>query len=157
MILVRRKSQVEATEGQNKFELKHYNIIHAPADTSKHFINIFETLPDETNKTANGRNKRPGYSRKFNMLGRNGWSFCSLFCERLCRFSALDTSFIFIFWLKWIALFANLIAQPTYCKNKTWDTYRNLQSVIEEVLLFWFMQRGVINNFIAGDKSSPQF
>ena len=87
-------------EGQNKFELKHYNIIHAPADTSKHFINIFETLPDGTNKTANGKNKRPGYSRKFNMADRNGWSFCSLLCERLCRFSPLETCFIFILWLE---------------------------------------------------------
>ena len=106
-------------EGQNKFELNHYNIIHATADTSKHFINIFETLPDGTNKTANGKNKRPGYSRKFNMADMNGWSFCSLLCERLCRFSPLETCFIFILWLKGIALFGNLIAQPTYCKNKT--------------------------------------
>ena len=46
-----------------------------------HFINIFETLPDGIKKTANERNKRPGYSRKFNMADRNGRSFCSLVCE----------------------------------------------------------------------------
>ena len=48
--------------------------MHAPTDTSKHFINIFETLPGGTNKTAYGRYKRPGYVRKFNTAGRNGWS-----------------------------------------------------------------------------------
>ena len=78
--------QAGSPEGRNKFELKHYNIIHAPTDTSKHFIDIFETLTDGSNKTANGRNKRPGYSRKFNMADRNGWSFCSLVCERLLAF-----------------------------------------------------------------------
>ena len=56
------------------------------------------------------------------MADRNGWSFCSLVCERLCLFSSLETCFIFILWLEWIALFGSLIAQPTYCKNKTWDT-----------------------------------
>ena len=30
-----------------------------------------------------GRKKRPGYSEKFNMADRNGWSFCSLICVRL--------------------------------------------------------------------------
>ena len=35
--------------------------------------------------------------------------------------------FIFTLLLKWIALFRNLIAQPNYRKNKTWDTYRHLQ------------------------------
>ena len=87
-----------SSEGRNLFELKHYNIIHAPGDTSKHFINIFETLPDGINKTANERNKRPGYSRKFNMADRNGRSFCSLVCElsRLCRFLPLERCFIFI-------------------------------------------------------------
>ena len=67
------------------FELKAGNIIiHAPVDTPKHLNNIFEILPDGTNKTTNGRKKRPGYSWKFNMAEWNGWSFCS--CVRLCGF-----------------------------------------------------------------------
>ena len=56
---------------KNSWKISPYN---APADTSKHFINIFETLPGGTNKTAYGRYKRPGYSRKFNTADRNGWS-----------------------------------------------------------------------------------
>ena len=39
-----------------KIELKADNIItHAPVDTPTHLINIFEILPDGTNKTTNGR------------------------------------------------------------------------------------------------------
>ena len=39
-------------------------IIHAPVDTPKHRINIFEILPDETNKTTYERKKTPGCSGK---------------------------------------------------------------------------------------------
>ena len=53
MILVRRKSQVETSKvikGGINFELKADNVIHAPVDTPKHFINIFEILPDGKKK-----------------------------------------------------------------------------------------------------------
>ena len=67
MILVRKKSQVEASsviKGGINFELKADNIIiGAPTDTPKHLINIFEILLDGTNKTSYGRKKRPGYQR----------------------------------------------------------------------------------------------
>ena len=40
-------------KGGINFELKADNIIiHTPVDTAKHLINIFEILPDGTNKTA---------------------------------------------------------------------------------------------------------
>ena len=40
-------------KGGINFELKAANIItHAPVDTPKHLINIFEILPDATNKTS---------------------------------------------------------------------------------------------------------
>ena len=68
------------------FELKADNIIiHVPVVPPTHLINIFEILPDGTNKTTYGRKERPGYSGKFNMADWNGWSFCSR--VRLCRFS----------------------------------------------------------------------
>ena len=64
-------------KGGINFELKADNtILQALVDTPKHLINIFEMLPDGTNKTTYGRKKRPGYSRKFNMVDWNGWSFC---------------------------------------------------------------------------------
>ena len=71
-------------KGGINFELKADNtivhalvdILHALVDTPKHLINIFEMLPDGTNKTTHGRKKRPGYSGKFNMVDWNGWSFC---------------------------------------------------------------------------------
>ena len=71
-------------KGGINFELKADNtivhalvdILHALVDTPKHLINIFEMLPDGTNKTTYGRKKRPGYSGKFNMMDWNGWSFC---------------------------------------------------------------------------------
>ena len=62
-------------EGGINFELKVDNIIiHAPVDTLKHFVNIFEILPYGTNKTTYGRKKRLVYSGKFNMADWNGWS-----------------------------------------------------------------------------------
>ena len=43
-------------KGGINFELKADKIIiHAPVDTPTHLINIFEILPDGTNKTTNGR------------------------------------------------------------------------------------------------------
>ena len=64
-------------KGGINFELKADNtILHALVDTPKHLINIFEMLPDGTNKTTYGRKKRPGYSGKFSMVDWNGWSFC---------------------------------------------------------------------------------
>ena len=76
-------------KGGINFELKAANIItHAPVDTPKHLINIFEILPDGTNKTTYGRKKAPGHSGKFNMVDWNGWSFCS--CVGLCGFSPLE-------------------------------------------------------------------
>ena len=42
-----------------------------------------------------------------------------------------DTMFHFYTLIEVNCNFWNLIAQPTYCKNKTLDTYRDLQSVIE--------------------------
>ena len=53
MILVRRKSQVETSKvmkGGINFELKADNIIHAAVAAPKHFINIFEILPDGKKK-----------------------------------------------------------------------------------------------------------
>jgi len=45
-------------KGGSNFELKADNIvINAPVDTPKHLINIFETLPDGTNKTIYGKRK----------------------------------------------------------------------------------------------------
>ena len=64
-------------KGGINFELKADNtILQALVDTPKHLINIFEMLPDGTNKTTYGRKKRLGYSGKFNMVDWNGWSFC---------------------------------------------------------------------------------
>ena len=56
-------------------------------NTSLIFLRYF--LIDGTNKTTYGGKKRPGYSGKFNMADRNGWSFCSLVCVRIMPFFTL--------------------------------------------------------------------
>ena len=50
--------------------MKHYNIIHAPPDRSKHFINIFETPPDGTNKLQTEETK--GQATQGNSAWRTG-------------------------------------------------------------------------------------
>ena len=111
-------------EGQNEIALKLYNIIHAPADTSKHFLMEQTRLKTEETK---------GQATQGNSTWRTGMAglFALSFVRDYAVFHPWKHCFIFILWLKWIALFGNLIVQPTYCKNKTWDTYRDLQSVIE--------------------------
>ena len=80
MILVRRKSQVEGSKVMKSginYELKAGNIIiHAPVDTPKHPINIFEMHPDGTNKTTYGRKRGQATQRNLRV--------------RLCRFSPLE-------------------------------------------------------------------
>ena len=111
-------------EGQNEIALKLYNIIHAPADTSKHFLMEQTRLKTEETK---------GQATQGNSTWRTGMAglFALSFVRDYAVFHPWKHCFIFILWLKWIALFGNLIVQPTYCKNKTWDTYRDLQIVIE--------------------------
>ena len=87
MILVRRKSQVETSKvmkGGINFELKADNIIHAPVDTPKHFINIFKILPDGKKKAYIRKKENSG---KLNMKDRNGWSFCSFVCVTMQVFT----------------------------------------------------------------------
>ena len=67
------------------------------------------------------------------MADRNGWSFCSLVYVRLNdvfhpRKDKIHVAFLY-FLDKSELHFRNLINQLTYYKNKTWDTYKDLQSV----------------------------
>ena len=87
MILVRRKSQVETSKvmkGGINFELKADNIIHAPVDTPKHFINIFKILPDGKKKAYVRKKEKTWLLRETQHEGQE-WLVFLLVC--LCDYA----------------------------------------------------------------------
>ena len=125
-------------KGGINFELKADNIIHALVDTPKHFINISEILPDWWDKQDYIWRKEKARLLWEIQHGRQEWLVFLLAC--LCENNAIfhprkdkiHVSFLYFLDKSELPLdHLNLIDQPTYHKNKTWDTHKDLQSVVE--------------------------
>ena len=75
-------------KGGINFELKAENtILHALVDTPKHLINIFEMLPDGTNKTTYVRKKEKTRLLREIQHGGLEWLVFLLACETMPFFT----------------------------------------------------------------------